>query len=156
MKLNQKKLEETVKERTAKLLEANNRLLKHQFEIKTANQFITSKNEELKKQKEQIEVYSKLLHEADQNQIKFLVNISHEFRTPLTLIINPLEQLLIKLKGSIEIEKHLKMMHNNAVRLLRLINQILDIRKFQAGAMNLKVEKRNLLEFITKYFQFIY
>ncbi len=88
------------------------------------------------------------LKEVDQLKMQFFQNISHEFRTPLTLILGPIEKLL---GGSIPEDtqkRELRMMRRNAQRLLRLINQLLDLSKLEAGGMKLQASKGNLIAFI--------
>lgn len=72
------------------------------------------------------------LKEMDQLKSNFFANISHEFRTPLTLIISPLEQLLAK-----EDSKLFKTMLRNGRRLLHLVNELLDLSKLESGKMQL-------------------
>ena len=79
------------------------------------------------------------LHEL---QNRFFANISHEFRTPLTLILGPVHKLREKLKNTKE-EVNLKIIQKNAERLLQLINQILDLVKFDKDALQLKQEYFN-------------
>jgi len=73
-----------------------------------------------------------------QLKVHFFTNISHEFRTPLTLILSPLSLLRKKLSGQDEPMEHLIMIENNANRLIRLVNQILDIRKIELGKMDFR------------------
>ena len=75
-------------------------------------------------------------------QNRFFANISHEFRTPLTLILGPIHTLRKKLKGSIE-DSVLLRIQKNAERLLQLINQILDLTKFDQKVLELKKEAFN-------------
>ena len=92
---------------------------------------------------EQIEKATSIeLHQA---KLEFFTNISHEFRTPLTLIISPLEKLLNSNKDE-KLAWHLKLMHSNASRLLRLINQLMDFRKIGKGLMILKVTKYDIVK----------
>ncbi len=87
------------------------------------------------------------LMEADKVKSAFFTNISHEFRTPLTLIIEPVEILKKQLNDS-GAEKILEMVGRNARRLLQLINQILDLSKLEARSMKLQVQKKNVIPFI--------
>jgi len=73
-----------------------------------------------------------------QLKLHFFTNISHEFRTPLTLILSPLSLLKKKLAGQDEPMEHINMIENNANRLIRLVNQILDIRKIELGKMDFR------------------
>lgn len=70
----------------------------------------------------------------NEEKIKFFINVSHEIRSPLTLILTPIEQL-IKKETDAERLKKLKAIHRNANRILGLINQLLDIRKIDKGKM---------------------
>jgi ligand-binding sensor domain-containing protein/signal transduction histidine kinase/CheY-like chemotaxis protein/AraC-like DNA-binding protein len=84
--------------------------------------------------------------EMHQLKLQFFTNISHEFRTPLSLILGPLENLL---KDSNAISRHYyKMMYRNANRLLHLINELMDFRKVETGALTLKVAPGNLNSFV--------
>ncbi len=93
-----------------------------------------------------IEEQANKLIEMDQVKSRFFANISHEFRTPLTLIIGPLEDCL---SGSDNpSQSQLEVMLKNCRRLLRLINQLLDIARLEAGGMALSVKNGNLTQFI--------
>jgi signal transduction histidine kinase len=75
------------------------------------------------------------LEQIDKSKTVFFSNISHEFRTPLTLILNPLEELLNQHKGDWgDIEKqHLETVYRNALRLLKLVNTLLDFSSIESG-----------------------
>jgi signal transduction histidine kinase/AraC-like DNA-binding protein len=77
--------------------------------------------------------------EMDQMKTRFFSNVSHEFRTPLTLIIGPLEDLLVDKDMSAHKKDTLEIMHRNALRLLGLVNQLLDLSKIDAGRMKLNL-----------------
>jgi len=85
--------------------------------------------------------------ELHQEKLQFFTNISHEFRTPLTLIISPLEKMQ---QDEMEEEKkvHLKIMLRNAKRLLSMVNQLLDFRKAEHGQMKLRVQQKDLIGII--------
>ncbi|MFY0687217.1 MAG: response regulator [Cyclobacteriaceae bacterium] len=81
-------------------------------------------------------------------KLQFFTNISHEFRTPLTLILGPLEKLLQYGEGGKYVKDHVNIINRNTQRLLRLVNQLLDFRKVDAGSMQLKVAEGNIVKFI--------
>ncbi len=91
--------------------------------------------------------------EMSEMKLNFFTNISHEFRTPLTLIIAPLEELLKKNSSNLqqeEVEGKMKLIHYNAQRLLRLINQLIDFRKAESGAMKLKASPNDIVQFVQR------
>jgi signal transduction histidine kinase/AraC-like DNA-binding protein len=77
------------------------------------------------------------LQSVDHAKTRFFANVSHELRTPLTLTIGPLEDLRARAGGDPQVERWLDIALRNARRLLRLVNQILDVSKLEAGAMHL-------------------
>jgi signal transduction histidine kinase len=81
-----------------------------------------------------------VLEEMDRLKTEFFANISHEFRTPITLTLGPLEQVLAGRYGEVcgPVRDQLTVMHRNQQRLLELINQILDLAKLEAGRMELR------------------
>jgi len=89
---------------------------------------------------------AKLL-EVDQMKSRFFANISHEFRTPLTLIIGP-SQSIIKETTKEEIKKKAGTIKKNASRLLSLINQLMDLSKLDAGKLKLEASHGNIVKFI--------
>lgn len=93
--------------------------------------------------------HAEQLNEA---KLQFFINISHEIRTPMTLIINPLEKLLADKKDS-ELHKTYLMIYRNSQRILRLINQLMDIRKLDKGQMFLKFRETDMVGFIDDLMQ---
>ncbi len=90
------------------------------------------------------------LIESDRLKTRFFANISHEFRTPLTLILGPLETFLARSGSPIEAHDRpqLEVMHRNAHRLLRLINQLLDLSKLEAGSMQVRAQHGNIIRYL--------
>ena len=86
--------------------------------------------------------------ELRQNKIEFFTNISHEIKTPLSLILAPIERLMMNSDDKGFIAAQLNTMKKNGDRLLRLINQLLDIRRLEAGHELLNNEKGNLEIFV--------
>ena len=92
----------------------------------------------------------KQLEALNSKKIQFFTNISHEFRTPLTLILNPLNDII---KGdfsnlSLTTKNKLEIIHKNSNRLSRLINELMDFRKLQFNKMSVNASKINLIPFI--------
>jgi signal transduction histidine kinase/ligand-binding sensor domain-containing protein/DNA-binding response OmpR family regulator len=80
-------------------------------------------------------------------KLRFFSNITHEFRTPLTLILGPVEKLLGSAAGEIE-KLQYNLIYRNATRLLRLINQLMDFRKMEAGEIKLEVTQNDIIDFV--------
>ncbi len=89
--------------------------------------------------------------EMDQMKTQFFTNVSHEFRTPLTLILGPLKQMY---EGTFKGDVHtvIGVMIRNSKRLLQLINQLLDFSKLDSGAVTLQVSEGDLVEFVRTMF----
>lgn len=83
------------------------------------------------------------LKEIDKKKTHFFQNISHELRTPLTLILNPLEEASQRHQD----DKSIDVAAQNSRRLLRLVNQLLDFQKLEAGKQELKLTPINLSQF---------
>ena len=92
------------------------------------------------------------LQEIDHMKTRFLANISHEFRTPLTLILGPIKLLLKKIQQA-DLHTELEIMQRNARRLSRLVNQLLDLSKIEAGSMTLRTYRDDLVSFINRIVQ---
>ncbi|SHK18243.1 Signal transduction histidine kinase [Reichenbachiella agariperforans] len=96
------------------------------------------------------------LHKKEQelttSKLQFFTNISHEFRTPLTLILGPLEQILRDYQGSSAIYKQMKTMQHNASQLLKLINQLMDFRKMENKQAPLETAEGNLVKFVREIY----
>jgi len=92
------------------------------------------------------------LKELDSLKTKFFANISHEFRTPLTLILGPVQQLISKIKIKQD-KQALSMVLNNANRLKGLVNQLLDLSKLESGKMKLKAAERDVIPLVREYVQ---
>ena len=87
------------------------------------------------------------LQEIDRIKTIFFTNISHEFRTPLTLILGPSEKILSD-EANENTKKEAALIKRNATRLLTLVNQLLDLSKLEAGKLKLQVSKGNIVSFV--------
>jgi signal transduction histidine kinase len=88
------------------------------------------------------------LKELDEAKSRFFANISHELRTPLTLLISPLETLLHQYKWDDQTRMLLTTMQSNGMRLLKLINDLLDLVRLESGTIVIKPEPLNVPDFI--------
>src|SRR5213076_1357222 len=89
------------------------------------------------------------LAEIDRAKTAFFSNVSHEFRTPLTLMLGPLQDQLAGARGPLSSAVHqdLEVVHRNAARLLKLVNSLLDFSRIEAGRMQASYEPVDLASF---------
>ena len=123
----------------------NRELSRQKEKLEEQKQQLTQQKELLIQQKEQLEQFSRELEEATHAKLVFFTNVSHDFRTPLTLIADPINQLLADKSLGEHPHQLLELMKKNANILLRLVNQILDFRKVENGRMELHLEPFDLL-----------
>jgi len=111
---------------------------------------LDAKHEQLQEANAQLEENNQKLRELDIAKSRFFANISHELRTPLTLLIAPVETLLNKGEGIAPTERHemLTTMQGNAMRLLKLINTLLDLVRLESQAMDLQKTPLVLADFV--------
>ncbi|MFL5745914.1 MAG: two-component regulator propeller domain-containing protein, partial [Niastella sp.] len=83
-------------------------------------------------------------------KMHFFTNVSHELRTPLTLIVNPLEQVAKKGGLSPEMSGYIEVARKNASRMVRFINQLLDLRKVQSEKATLRISRLEVVTFVKK------
>ncbi|OHX64530.1 hybrid sensor histidine kinase/response regulator transcription factor [Flammeovirga pacifica] len=91
--------------------------------------------------------------EINRSKLQFFTNISHEFRTPLTLILGTLEQVIAEYKGSNTVFKRLSIIQSNTQQLMKLINQLMDFRKMENDKLVLEVVEDDLVQFSKTIFQ---
>lgn len=123
--------------------------------LNSNNAQIRDQLEELQIQKNQLQALTAELEEATNAKLVFFTNVSHEFKTPLTLIIGPIKELL----ESKNIDQHtrdvLLVIYRNSSKLYSLINEVLDFRAYENGKMMVNYEYSNLSAYISdlnKYF----
>lgn len=114
-----------------------------------SNRILEEQNLAILKQKNEIEKVSLLARKATEDKMRFYSYISHEFKTPLSLILTPTEDLLQRKNTDIkETRSTLQLIYKNANRLLRLVDQLLEMRKLDAGKMELEISQNDLVAFI--------
>ena len=113
------------------------------------NKRLEVKRSEILEQRNTIAAIAEKAELATQEKLKFFTNISHEFKTPLTLIMGPIEELMER-GGDIRINvnENLSLIRKNATRLLRLVNQLMDFRKIEDRKMLVKASEQDVVHFI--------
>lgn len=139
--LHRRELEQKVKERTEEVEAQKEVLSDHAKSLQKANDDIKLKNKKIKKQANKLKVIDHLKSE-------FLANISHEFRTPLTLILVPLEEMIAASTAAPDNKEQLSIMNRNAKRLLQLINQLLDLSKLENGTIPIELSQKDIVAFL--------
>ena len=104
---------------------------------------------------------ARLIHEARMEQLKrekteelynikmqFFTDISHEFRTPLSLILAPLQKIIVSFENDPRLSRHIEIIRKNADRLSRLIDQIIDLRKIDLNKMKLSLVKGDIVRYV--------
>jgi signal transduction histidine kinase/AraC-like DNA-binding protein/CheY-like chemotaxis protein/ABC-type xylose transport system substrate-binding protein len=119
-------------------------------ENRKINMRLVKQNEEIVNQRNQLIELGKKAKEATDAKFNFFTNISHELRTPLTLILGPLEEIVTSPKLHFTVKTQLEMVKKNAMRLLRLVNQLMDFRKIEEAKMKLRASENNITEFVTE------
>ena len=140
-------LHRTVEERTYQL-EQQKQLLENQTEeLSRQNRMLTLQNEKITRQKAQLSRMARKVQELTLDKIAFFTNITHEFRTPITLIIGPIERAL-KLSYNPQVIEQLNFVERNSKYLLSLVNQLMDFRKIESDKLNIVATKGDFVSFI--------
>jgi ligand-binding sensor domain-containing protein/signal transduction histidine kinase/CheY-like chemotaxis protein/AraC-like DNA-binding protein len=157
-----KVLEIQVRNRTAQIEEQKEELSAQKEDLLAKNSLLERRNEQIENQKllleeqnakiaaqrdELIHLNKKVKH-ISQIKLQFYTNISHEFRTPLTLILGPLDKLLSHFGSDDQARSHLLLIKKNAQRLLHLINELMEFRKIQTRKMELYLAHQNISKFV--------
>ncbi|CAN5400547.1 substrate-binding domain-containing protein [soil metagenome] len=116
-------------------------------ENRKINARLALQNEQILLQRDQLIELAKQAKEATDAKINFFTNISHEFRTPLTLILGPLEEMLNNPKLHYTTKQYLSLIQKNTIRLLRLVNELIDFRKIEVNKMQLQASENDLVQF---------
>ncbi len=162
-----RKLEKLIKERTQKIEEQKETLVQQSDILKENNLVLEqrqkliegqkteleSKNREILAQRDQLIELNEKVELVNQLRLRFFTNISHEFKTPLTLIIDPIQTLMERWKDDMGSMPTLRMIDRNARRLLHLINQLMDFRRVETGKIAIRVEETDMVSFMEDIFQ---
>lgn len=124
--------------------------IRHRGILKIKREFLVKQDKlEVERKIEQEREEARRMHELDLMKIKFFTNVSHEFRTPLSLIISPIDGL-IKQNENPDQKHQLSLIKRNGKRLLNLVNQLLDFRKMEFNELKLSLKKGDIISFINE------
>lgn len=124
------------------------------YNIRKQKRALELQNKKITIQRNQIKKIAEEVKLSNEAKVNFFTGLSHEFKTPITLILSSIESLSEnKAIRENKLTKEIGLIFNNSKRLLRLINQLLDFRKVEDKKFNLRASKTNLLEFSTRIFK---
>ena len=95
-------------------------------------------------------LHAEKLEEINRMKSRFFSNVTHEFRTPLTLIMGPIQQIFANDLGG-QFKDQCKMIIRNSQKLYQLINQLLDLSKLEAGYMQLRTRQENIIPLLNEH-----
>lgn len=136
----------TVEKRTKELEEQKETLENQTYELSRQNEVLKRQNLKITRQKEQLVKLSEEIQELTVDKLAFFTNITHEFRTPITLISGPVERAL-KLSNNPQVIEQLGFVKRNAKYLLSLVNQLMDFRKAESDKIEIVRTKGNILHY---------
>ncbi|MBP3483039.1 MAG: substrate-binding domain-containing protein [Alistipes sp.] len=123
--------------------------------IHSKNRILAKRNDEIERHTEELVLKNARIESLTNQKLQFFTNLSHEVRTPLTLILNPLDKIA-KSEQDPSIRRNIWTIQRNAKHLLKIVNQILDFRKIENNKMVLQVSQIDIVPFtneILKYFE---
>ncbi|MGE0079277.1 MAG: ATP-binding protein [Bacteroidales bacterium] len=140
---------EAVVAKSNEIIEHQEKILEQKDQLEYSNKLLEQQNEEIKTQRDNLKDMVQQIEDLSQAKLVFFTNISHEFRTPLTLILGSIERLLsLKITDEFERFNLYGAVNRNANRLLRLINQILEFRKLEIGAVDFSPKTDDIVSFL--------
>lgn len=143
LKVEQQK--ELLHEQAVNLEKSLQDLMVHEQAIIQQNELLKLQNEQILEQKDQLESYNERVEELNQEKLSIFTNITHEFKTPITLIMGPIQRMLHS-STDVAMTKQLQLVERNSKQLLSLVNQLMDFRKVEAGAMSLNKTQGNIVD----------
>jgi len=134
--------------RTEELQLANTLLEEHNDLIEEQKAELEANNNQIASQRDELMELNKKVKMVSQMKVEFFTNISHEFRTPLTLILGPLDKVLANYPHEDETKGHLTLIKRNTQRLLHLVNELMDFRKIETKKMELILSEDDIVSFV--------
>ncbi|PXV60194.1 signal transduction histidine kinase [Dysgonomonas alginatilytica] len=132
-----------------KVVERTQKLEDQAIELKSQNNILVEQNEKISEQRLQLIKMSNKVQEALDDKMNFFTNITHEFRTPITLITGPIERAL-KLSSNPQVIEQLQFVEHNSKHLLSLVNQLMDVQKIESEQLSIKLVSDNFLNFLNE------
>lgn len=123
------------------------------MQIRKKNRQLMLQNDKITLQRNKIEQIAQKIKEVDETKFNFFTGLSHEFKTPLTLIMSSIESMRdSKNAEKLGLRNEIDLIQNNSQRLLRLMNSLLDFRKSEESKFNLRASKTNIYDFTSAIF----
>lgn len=146
---NLREANETLENRQIKIERQTQTILKQKEELEKKTGILEEQNMEIIAQRDQLKEMVEKVEELSNVKQKFFMNISHEFRIPLTLILGSIERLLNsdESSGKNMLNRAYETIHRNSKRILRLINQILEVRRIETGTLELEPVRGDIVSF---------
>ena len=147
-----------IEKQNKEILAQQTKIVNQAKKLELNNQDLAIRNKEIRSQKEQLEIMLTQIESLSKAKLSFFTNISHELRTPITLISGPISQLVEKKEALSEAQQNqlLKIIDKNANRLLKLINQLLEIRKIEKSNLDIKLNNVALPQFFEEIINLFY
>ncbi len=144
---NKRELERQVELRTSELEHQKGLVEERARQLADRNDTLTRQNDEISRQKSQLAEMNMKVRRLTVDRISFFTNITHEFRTPITLIMGPIQRAL-KLSYNPQVIEQLQLVERNSKYLLTLVNQLMDFRKFESGKVEIVRARHDFSRFI--------
>ncbi len=116
--------------------------------VQRKNYELKRTNIQVEQQREELAVANRKIEQATTHKLQFFTNVSHEIKTPLTLILGPLNKLSKELPPDSPLADDIHIIKKNADRLKRVVSQLLDFRKVESNKMDMRVTEIDLVTFI--------
>ncbi|MGY5848092.1 substrate-binding domain-containing protein [Salegentibacter sp. HM20] len=124
------------------------------FKLKKSKRKLEINNKKIRTQRNQIESFAEKLQISNESKINFFTALSHEFKTPLSLIISSIESITGKQNKNVqEFNYETNLILNNSRRLLRLIDELLDFRKLESGNLKPRPVKTDITGFLKNIYE---
>lgn len=134
-----------LEQKTTELNEMMNNLIYSRNEITQQNLLLQSQNQEIKKQKDRIEAFSKEMEKINKEKLMLFTSLTHEFKTPLTLILGPIRKIAEMNKNE-KLSDLIQIIERNAQHLLFLLMQIMDMRRVDAQELRINEKEFDITD----------